>query len=145
MTPADRQDNNERVNDDRPVDYRAIDYRAVRRAIPLSRVLELLEFHPTPRRGSNRRGHCVLCSSAKTENRTSQTRRCFAADLSRDLWYCFGCHRSGDQLTLWSLANHKPLYAATRLLCQSTGLPIPWIESTKPFSKPFSNPSSASH
>ena len=42
MTPADRQDNNDRVHADRPADYRAIDYRAVRRAIPLSRVLELL-------------------------------------------------------------------------------------------------------
>ena len=141
MTPADRQDNNDRVNADRPADYRAIDYRAVRRAIPLSRVLELLEFHPTRRRGSNRRGHCVMCSRAKPESRTNKTQTCFAADLSRDIWYCFGCHQGGDQLTLWSLATHKPLYAATKFLCQSTGLPIPWIESAKP----LSNPSSASH
>lgn len=125
MTSADRQDNNERVHADRQANYRAIDYRAVRRAIPLSRVLELLEFHPTLSRSSNRRGHCVLCSRAKPESRASQTQPCFAADLSRDIWYCFGCHRGGDQLTLWSLATHEPLYAATKLLCQSTGLPIP--------------------
>ena len=125
MTPADRQENNERVHADRPADYRAIDYRAVRRAIPLSRVLELLEFPPTRRRGSNLRGHCVLCSRAKPAIRASQTQQCFAANLSRDVWYCFGCHRGGDQLTLWSLATHKPLYPATKLLCQSTGLPIP--------------------
>ena len=140
MTPADRQDNNDRENADRPVDYRAIDYRAVRRAIPLSRVLELLEFHPTRSRGSNLRGHCVLCSRAKPESRASQTHPCFAADLARDIWYCFACRQGGDQLILWSLASHKPLYAATKLLCQSTGIPIPRIES----SKPFSNPSSAS-
>ena len=141
MTPADRQDNNERVHADRPADYRAIDYRAVRRAIPLSRVLELLEFHPTRSCGSNRRGHCVLCSRVKPESSTNKIQTCFAADLSRDIWYCFGCRRGGDQLTLWSLATHKPLYAATKLLCQSTGLPIPWIELTKP----PSNPSPASH
>ena len=51
---------------------------------------------------------------------------CFAADLSRDIWSCFGCHQGGDQLTLWSLATHQPLYAATKFLCQSNGLPIPW-------------------
>ena len=38
MTPADRQDNDERVHADRPADYRAIDYRAVRHAIPLELV-----------------------------------------------------------------------------------------------------------
>ena len=140
MTLANRQDNKDPVNAERPSDHRAIDYRAVRRAIPLSRVLELLEFHPTRSRGGNLRGRCVLCSSAKPESSASQTQPCFAADLSRDIWYCFGCHRGGDQLTLWSLASQKPLYAATKLLCQSTGLPIPWIES----SKPLSNPSSAS-
>ena len=141
MTSADRQDNDDRVHADRPADYRAIDYRAVRRAIPLSRVLELLEFHPTRSRGSNRRGHCVLCSRAKPESSKRQTDTCFAADLSRDIWYCFGCRRGGDQLTLWSLATHKPLYAATKLLCQSTGLTIPWNESAKP----LSNPSAPSH
>ena len=141
MTPADRQDNNERVHADRQADYRAIDYRAVRRAIPLSRVLELLEFHPARRRGSNLRGHCVLCSRAKPDSSVKPARACFAADLSRNIWLCFECHQGGDQLALWSLAKQKPLYAATKLLCQSAGLPIPWIESTKP----FSNPSSASH
>ena len=140
MTPADRQDNKDPVNADRPAEYRAIDYRAVRRAIPLSRVLELLDFRPTGTRKQNLRGHCVLCSRAKPESRASQTQTCFAADLSRDIWYCFGCRRGGDQLTLWSLATHKPLYAATKLLCQTTGLPIPWIKSAKP----IPNPSSAS-
>ena len=125
MTLADRQDNNDRVKADPPADYRAIDYRAVRRAIPLSRVLELLEFHPTQSRGSHRRSHGVLCRSAKPESSSNKTQTCFAADLSRDVWYCFGCRRGGDQLTLWSLARHLPLYAATKLLCQTTGLPIP--------------------
>ena len=132
MTPPDRHTgkdraNDDRANDDRVADYRPIDYRAVRRSIPLSRVLNLLEFHPTRNRSSNLRGRCVLCSSAKPENSRRQTQTCFAADLSRDIWYCFGCHQGGDQLTLWSLATHKPLYAATKLLCQSTGLPIPWL------------------
>ena len=40
------QGNNDRVNAYRRTVYRAIDYRAVRRAIPLSQVLELLGFHP---------------------------------------------------------------------------------------------------
>ena len=136
MTPADRQDNHERVHADRQADYRAIDFRAVRRVISLSRVLELLEFHPTRSRGSNLRGHCVLCSRAKPESRASQTHPCFAADLSQDIWYCFACRQGGDQLTLWSLASHKPLYAATKLLCQSTGIPIPRIKSSEPRGQP---------
>lgn len=141
MTLPDRQARNHRVNADRTPADRAINYRAVRRAIPLSRVLQLLEFHPTRNRGSTLRGRCVLCGNTKPESSPRQTQACFAADLSRDIWYCFGCRRGGDQLTLWSLANHKPLYAATKLLCQTTDLPIPWIESAKP----LSNPSSASH
>ncbi len=123
---------NHHANKDRTLDYRAIDYRAVRRAIPLSRVLNLLAFHPTRNRGSNLRGRCVLCSRASPDRGASrdssakQTRPCFAADLSRDIWHCFECHQGGDQLTLWSLATHQPLYAATKFLCQSTGLPLPW-------------------
>ena len=86
MTLQDRH-----ANKDRILDYRAIDYRAVRRAIPLSRVLDLLEFHPTRYRGSNLCGRCVLCSSASPDSSAKQTRPCFAADLSRDIWYCLGC------------------------------------------------------
>ena len=127
MTPADRQASNTRANGDRLIDHRPIDYHAVRRSIPLARVLELLDFRPTVNQGRNLRGRCVLCSSAQPEHRTSQTQTCFAADLSRNVWHCFGCRQGGDQLTLWSLANRKPLYAATKLLCQSTGLPIPWL------------------
>jgi len=105
---------------------RALDYRAIRRAIPLSRVLELLEFHPSWIRGCRLRGGCMLCGRAGVENLLNQRRSCFAADVDRDLWYCFGCGRGGDQLTLWSLASGQPLYPATKRLCHSAGLPIPW-------------------
>lgn len=137
MTLPDRQSHNERMNAAAPpVDHAAIDYRAVRRAISLSRVLELLEFHPTRSRSTNRRGRCVLCSRAEPESSTNQTQPCFAADLARDIWYCFGCNQGGDQLTLWSLVRRKPLYAATRLLCETTGLPIPRLEHAQPRSAP---------
>lgn len=141
MTLPDRQSHNERVNADQPADHPAIDYRAVRRAIPLSRVLELLEFHPTRSRSTNRRGRCVLCSRAEPESSTNQTQPCFAADLARDIWYCFGCNQGGDQLTLWSLATHKSLYTATKLLCETTDLPIPRLAPAQP----RSTPSSGSH
>ena len=131
MTLPDRQARNHRANADRTADDRTIDYRAVRRAIPLSRVLQLLEFQPTRSRGSNLRGRCVLCGNTKPQSSPRQTQAGFAADLSRDIWYCFRCSRGGDQLTLWSLATHKPLYAATKLLCQTTGHLIPWLGSAK--------------
>ena len=71
------EDNKEREHADRPADDRAIDYRAVRRAIPLSWVLELLECHPTRCRGSKLRGHCDLYSRAKPERSKNKTQICF--------------------------------------------------------------------
>ena len=41
-------------------------------------------------------------------------------------------HQNGH---LWPLAIYKPRYAVTRLLCRTTGLPFPWIESAKPLSE----------
>jgi len=114
-----------------PHDYRAIDYRAVRRLIPLSRVLDLLDFQPQRCRGDNLRGMCVLCSRACAAKQ-SQSRSSFAANLRRDVWFCFACHQGGDQLKLWSLSVQQPLYAATTRLCDSTGTPIPWLTSPQP-------------
>ena len=55
-----------------------IDYRAVRSQIPMERVLELLDYHPTSRRGHQLRGACPFhllarpnprCFSGSSRNR----------------------------------------------------------------------------
>ena len=115
--------------------YRAIDYRAVRRQISLSRVLNLLSFKPAQCRGDDLRGICMLCARLPAA-RQSRSRTSFAANLRRDVWYCFACRQGGDQLLLWCLSSQQPLYAATKLLCHSAGLAIPWLPSSLPPSSP---------
>lgn len=109
---------------------RWIDYPAVRRAVSLAQVFELVRFEPLRDRRGQLRGACPLvgCPSA--------SRACFAADLSRDVWYCFGCARGGDQLAFYSLATERPLYRATLTLCQQVGIPVPYLHSPPTHSHP---------
>jgi len=82
--------------------YEPIDYVAVRAAIPLSRVLGLLGFEPAEVRGVQVRGRCLLgdCESSP---------RSFSANLELNGWYCFGCHRGGNQLSLWRILKGQTL------------------------------------
>lgn len=133
VTPADRCHTGWSPNDNQPLRYRAIDYRAVRQLISLSRVLSLLSFEPVQCRGDNLRGNCMLCARQPAAQ-SPRSRTSFAANLPRHIWYCFACRQGGDQLKLWSLSNQQPLYAATKLLCHSAGLAIPWLPSPQPSS-----------
>ncbi|MFN9827867.1 MAG: hypothetical protein ACK58J_27255, partial [Planctomyces sp.] len=119
MTSVKPRDGHGPPDGPRSSGHRSLDYRAVRRLIPLSRVLNLLGFQPAQCRGESLRGICVLCARGPAAQ-PPQSRTSFAADLRRDVWYCFRCHRGGDQLTLWSLSIQQPLYAATKQLCDAT-------------------------
>jgi len=54
-----------------------IDYRAVRSQIPMERVLELLDYHPTSRRGHQLRGACPFHSPERPNP------RCFSVELKK--------------------------------------------------------------
>jgi hypothetical protein len=91
-----------------------LDYAAIREQIPIRRVLQLLDWQPTLRRGPQWRGPCPLSCSQAT--------RCFSVHLSRDLFRCFDCRRGGNQLDLWAAVTEQPLHPATLDLCHRLGI-----------------------
>jgi len=99
-----------------------IDYRAVRSQIPMERVLDLIGYHPTSRRGHQLRGACPFHAPERPHP------RCFSVDLTRGLFRCFDCGAQGNQLDLWARLRRLPLYKAARDLCHHAGVCIPVID-----------------
>jgi DNA primase len=96
-----------------------IDYRQLRRQITMSRVLDLLGFQPTGRRGPQLRGPCPLpdCHSA--------SRQPFSVHLARQIYHCFACHSHGNPLDLWAAVRRLPLHDAALDLCHAANLVPP--------------------
>jgi DNA primase len=97
----------------------SLDFAAIRRAVPIARVLELLQFVPTERRGNQLRGPCPIHGS------TSPNSRSFSVNLAKNAFRCFTCGASGNQLDLWSLATKLPLYEAAIDFCDRLQIPQP--------------------
>lgn len=96
-----------------------IDFAAVRAAVPLLDVLQLLKFQPVQQRGDRLRGPCPLgCESSPRD---------FAAYLDTNSYYCFSCHRGGNQLDLWAAVQRLCLYDAADDLCRRLNIEIPPI------------------
>jgi DNA primase len=100
-----------------------IDYRALRDQIPMERVLDLIGYQPTSRRGGQLRGACPFHSPEPPDPRS------FSVDLIRGLFRCFKCGAQGNQLDLWVRHRRMPLYKAAIDLCHHTGVRIPVINS----------------
>jgi len=102
----------------------SVDFAAVRRAIPIARVLELLRFEPSIRRGDQLRGPCPLHGSKRPESGS------FSVNLTKNAFRCFVCGAAGNQLDLWRLATQLPLREATVDLASRLDLPLPPHTST---------------
>lgn len=94
----------------------AIDYRQARAEVRLGDVLRLLGQEP------RRRGRCPVHESRSLRSRS------FAADLERNLWYCFRCRRGGNALDLWVAVTRQPLHQAVLALYERLGRSVPWLE-----------------
>ena len=96
-----------------------IDFAAVRRAIPIARVLGLLEFEPAQRHGEQLRGPCPLhgCKSDRS--------RSFSVNLAKNAFRCFVCGAAGNQLDLWRLRTQLSLFDATVDLCNRLQVSLP--------------------
>jgi hypothetical protein len=86
-----------------------IDYRLLRAAVSMERVLRLLQYRPTCRRGEQLRGPCPIHNPQLLGDG-----RCFS-----------DCGAGGNQLDLWKLAQGLPLHAAALELCRQLNLPPP--------------------
>ena len=96
-----------------------IDHAAVRQAIPMRRVLELLNYEAARRRGARLRGECPLEATCSQES--------FRVELDENLFHCFGCGAGGNQLDLWSAFHRLELHPAAEHLCHAAGIAVPWL------------------
>lgn len=99
-----------------------IDYQALRRQIPMERVLELLDYRATSRRGPQLRGACPF------ETSTTSPPRCFSVHLTKGLFHCFHCGAQGNQLDLWVQLHPSSFYDAALDLCHRANIGIPQID-----------------
>ena len=105
----------------------ALDYQALRATISLERVLQLLGYQPSRRRGDQLRGPCPLHDPTFLGDH-----HCFSAHLGRHLFYCFRCRAGGNQLDLWRLIQRLPLHEASLHLCRQTHIEPPLLKPANP-------------
>jgi DNA primase len=98
-----------------------IDFRTLRREVALEAVLKLLGFVPLQRHGRQVRGPCPIHASKRDGSRS------FSANIERNVYRCFHCGSSGNQLDLWAAATRQPLYQAAIELCEKFHRPVPWL------------------
>jgi DNA primase len=96
-----------------------IDYRALRNQVPMERVLDLIDYHPTSRRGRQLRGPCPFHAPEHP------LPRYFSVELTKGLFRCFACGAQGNQLDLWAQLRGLPLHKAALELCEQAGVRIP--------------------
>jgi DNA primase len=90
----------------------SIDFRRIRANVSMVEVLDLLGFEVVERAGDQVRGECPLHELSKAGKHRS-----FSAQLSRNMFRCFKCGASGNQLDLWAKATQKSVYEAALDLC----------------------------
>ena len=100
-----------------------IDFAALRRQIAVHRILKLIEYRPTAVRGDQWRGPCPIENHAAGRDGD----RCFSIHLSRNVFRCFRCQASGNQLDLWAAITRQPLHRASLELCRRLGIDAPII------------------
>ena len=98
-----------------------IDFRLLRCQVGMGAVLDLLGFVATQRRGRQVRGPCPLHGPHTRQSRS------FSAHLEKNLYRCFHCGSSGNQLDLWAAATRQPLYQAAVALCERLHHPVPHL------------------
>ena len=92
-----------------------IDFDGLRNQITMEQVLDLLGFEPIARRGEQWYGPCPLRHFHAS---VSPRSRCFSVNVARRVYFCHGCHRQGNHLTLWADFTGQPVYPAMLDLCR---------------------------
>jgi DNA primase len=87
----------------------------------MAQVLALIGFVPRETCGEQLRGPCPLHGSS------SATSRSFSVNLRRNVYHCFKCGSSGNQLDLWAAFTKMDVHSAAVDLCQRLQMETPWI------------------
>jgi DNA primase len=97
-----------------------IDFAQVRARITLVEVLDLIGFVPCERSGDQVRGPCPVHHSATPSSRS------FSANLRLNIYRCFKCGSSGNQLDLYASVTGLSLFEAAVALCEQHQREVPW-------------------
>ena len=100
-----------------------IDFKALKRMVPIARVLELIEYKPRKKTGSQLRGPCPVHGSA------SSSSTIFSVNLERSIYKCFSCDSGGDQIKLYAEITGLGIYEAAEQLAANTGCQLPYKSS----------------
>lgn len=98
----------------------SLDYAALRRKVPIRRILELIHFQPSSRRGNQWRGPCPLPQHPARNKRDPD----FSVNVQRNIYYCHRCKTGGNQLDLWSTILKWELHDAAVDLCRTLHIDI---------------------
>ncbi len=99
-----------------------IDFDKLRAEITMEQVLDLINFEPSSRSGSQWRGPCPVHRSTSTHSRS------LSVNLSTRRYYCHKCRSKGNQIELWAELKQLPIYDAAIDLCLALGRDVPWIK-----------------
>jgi len=103
-----------------------IHFAEVRAMASLPDVLHLIGFVPSEASGDQVRGPCPVHHS------TSSSSRSFSANLRLNIYKCFKCGSSGNQLDLYATVKGLGLFDAAIALCEQLHREVPWMHGDKP-------------
>ena len=98
-----------------------VDFQAVRSLVSIAQVLERIGFVPAECSGDQVRGPCPVHGSNSPKSRS------FPANSARNVYRCFKCGSSGNQLDLWAAVTKTDLHTAAIDLCEKFQLDVPRI------------------
>jgi DNA primase len=101
---------------------RGICFAKVRATISLAEVLDLVGFEAQDASRDQIRGLCPVHRS------TSPRSRSFSANLKRNVYRCFRCGSSGNQLDLYAAVTGLSLFEAAVTLCERLHRDVPWVQ-----------------
>jgi len=98
-----------------------VDFDVLREQVAMGKVLRLLRFKPSMRRGDQWRGPCPVHRSKNPHSRS------FSVNVRLGRYHCFACGSRGNALELWAAVRGISVYSAAVELCESLGLKTPWV------------------
>lgn len=98
-----------------------IRFAEVRALVSLADVLDLVGFVPREASGDQVRGPCPVHRPASPRSRS------FSANLRRNVYRCFTCGSSGNQLDLYAAVTGLRLFDAAVDLCERLQREVPWV------------------
>lgn len=104
------------------MEARRIDFKAYKTGEMLVQVIYHFDLRGSTGGRLIRRGPCPLCCLTKP------TSRHLAVDTAKGVWFCHGCKKSGDALTLYSLVANVDVYQAAKDLSQLTRTAVPYLD-----------------